>query len=109
MSNAAERELLGQIFSGVLALFGILIAVVGILLGLYTSQKGYSTVASLLWWLIVGTTVAVAWSGVTAALALSRLRGRLVPLGLIAGSVYVLLALATACTVVVAVVGLSYL
>lgn len=93
-----------------MALFGILIAVVGILIGLYTETQGYSTEAYLLWGLIAATTLAVVLSSITAGCALAHLAGHeRVTVTSILRMVFFLLFLVTACVATVAVVGLYYL
>ena len=104
----SERQLAGQIFSGVLALFGILIAVVGILIGLYADAEDNAE-AYVLWGLIVSTTVAIVLSSITAGGALARMTGYDVPLSSIQGMVYLALFLITTCVVIVVVFGLRYL
>ncbi len=104
-----ERQLVGQIFCGVLALFGILIAVVSILVGLYADTQRNSVEAYILWGLIVTTTLAVVLSSITAGGASARMTGYDVPLNSIQGMVYVVLFLITTCVLIVVVVGLRYL
>ncbi len=105
----SERQLVGQIFSGILALFGILIAVIGILVGLYADTQGDSTETYLLWGLIVATILATVLSSITAGCALARMAGQDVPLSSIQGMVYFILFLVTTCVVIVAVGALHYL
>jgi len=105
----SERQLVGQIFSGLLALFGILIAVIGILVGLYADTQGNDAEAYVLWGLIVATILATVLSSVTAGCALARMGGQDVPLSSIQGMVYFILFLVTVCVVTAAVGALHYL
>jgi heme/copper-type cytochrome/quinol oxidase subunit 3 len=99
----------GQIFCGVLTLFGILIAVIGILVGLYADAPGGGSVeAHLLWGLIFSTTLAIVLSSITAGCSLARTAGYDVSLGTIQGMMYLVLFLVTTCVVVVAVAALRY-
>jgi hypothetical protein len=98
----------GQIFCGVLTLFGILIAVIGILVGLYADAPGGSVEAHLLWGLIFSTTLAIVLSSIMAGCSLARMAGYDVSLGTIQGMVYLVLFLVTTCVVVVAVAALRY-
>lgn len=108
-ADDSERQLVGQIFAGVLALFGILIAVIGILVGLYADTQGDGAEAYVLWGLIVATILATVLSGLTAGCALARMGGQDVPLSSIQGMVYFILFLVTTCVVTAAVGALHYL
>lgn len=108
-ADDSERQLVGQIFCGVLALFGVLIAVISILVSLYADAEGHNAEAYLLWGLIVATTLALILSSVTAACSLARMTGADVSLGGIQSMVYFILFLVTACVVTVSVLGLRYL
>jgi heme/copper-type cytochrome/quinol oxidase subunit 3 len=102
-----ERQLVGQIFCGVLALFGVLIAVISILVSLYADAQAETAEAYVLWGLIVTTTLAIVLSSITAGGALARMTGHDVPQNNIEGMVYVILVLITTCVFVV-VFGLRY-
>lgn len=103
-----EPQLVGQIFCGVLTLFGILIAVIGILVGLYADAPGNSVEAHLLWGLIFSTTLAIVLSSVTAGCSLARMAGYAVSPGTIQGMVYFILFIVTICVLIVAVAALRY-
>ena len=79
IQTAQDREFVGQVFSGVLALLGILIAAAGILLGLYESAQGDSELVKALRVLTFGAAAAVILAGITAGLSLAYLRGRQIP------------------------------
>ena len=100
-----ERQLVGQIFCGVLALFGVLIAVISILVSLYADAQAAE--AYVLWVLIVTTTLAIVLSSITAGGALARMTGHDKPQNNIEGMVYVILVLITTCVFLV-VFGLRY-
>jgi F0F1-type ATP synthase membrane subunit c/vacuolar-type H+-ATPase subunit K len=103
-----ERQLVGQIFCGVLALFGVLVAVISILVSLYADAEGGTVEAYVLWGLIVTTTLAIVLSSITAGGALARMTGHDVPRNNIEGMVYVILVLITTCVLIVVVFGLRY-
>lgn len=70
-----ERQLVGQIFCGVLALFGVLIAVISILVSLYADAQAETAEAYVRWGLIVTTTLAIILSSITAGGAMARRLG----------------------------------
>ena len=90
------------------ALFGILIAVISILVSLYADTHGESVEAYVLWALIVTITLAIVLSSITAGVALARMTGHDVPLSNIQGVVYVILFIITTCVLIVVVFGLRY-
>jgi len=104
----SERQLVGQIFCGVLALFGVLIAVISILVSLYADTQGETVEAYVIWGLIVTTTLAIVLSSITAGGALARMTGHEIPRSNIEGMVYVVLFLITTCVLIVVVFALRY-
>lgn len=83
MSNQAhDREFVGHVFSAALTLMAVLLAVLGILIGLHGSFSIPAVVRTYAW-LIDGILVAVVICGIVSGLSLAYLRGRAVSINVI--------------------------
>lgn len=91
-AGAQEGQFVSHAFNGVIALFGILVAVLSILLALYVDVQGYRNLATAFRLLMGGVAVALVIAALSAGLSIAHMRGSsCIPVALIAGLLYLLL------------------